>query len=124
MDPNLLSSNAEFIFNVDDNCAALKINRAIYLRILGKAVEQTQKDLIEIDSALAQGKFDIVQALAHRFKGDYGNMRIASLSSIARELNELAKTTQDPAQAAMLLQTFKAHFQQLQDGLQRALGSV
>lgn len=88
------------------------------MRILAKAVTQTQKDLMDLEAALAVGNFDTVQSLSHRLKGDYGNMRVMALSSVARDLNIIAKTTKDKEQSLSLLKTFHDYFQQLQQALQ------
>lgn len=104
-------------FNVEENCVALKINREIYLRILAKAVEQTERDILELEAALPVENFEKVQAIAHRLKGDYGNMRVEALSTVARDLNNVAKTTKDKEQSSHLLKTFKDTFQKLQKAL-------
>ena len=107
--------------NFEENSAALKISKDIYLRILAKAIEQTEKDLPELEGWLAEGQFDKVQTLSHRLKGDFGNLRIMLLSDVAKQLNELSKTTKDKTQAGQLFNAFKDSFQQLKQLYQEAM---
>lgn len=124
MSQNHPSTNKPSSFNFDENCAALKISRDIYLRILAKAVEQTEKDLQDIATALPIDNFESVQAIAHRLKGDYGNLRIMTLSSVAKQLNDIAKTTKDKDQSILLLKALQDDFLQLQQALRAAQGST
>lgn len=101
--------------DIDHNSAELKISRDIYLRILGKALEQTTKDAGEMDIALSDRNFDKIQALSHRWKGDYANLRINELSEIARQLNNLVKDAPDPEASQRLYDEFKTHFKQLNE---------
>ncbi|HPB67749.1 MAG TPA: Hpt domain-containing protein [Candidatus Omnitrophota bacterium] len=78
--------------NVDKNCEQLKIGRDIYLRILNKAVIQTTTDIAALEKALNGEDWDTVQTLSHRLKGDYDNMRITDLSSVARTMNVMVKS--------------------------------
>ncbi|MFA5262056.1 MAG: Hpt domain-containing protein [Candidatus Omnitrophota bacterium] len=78
--------------NVDKNCEQLKIGRDIYLRILNKAVVQTTGDIVELEKALNGGDWDTVQKVSHRLKGDYDNMRITDMSSVARTMNVMVKS--------------------------------
>lgn len=78
--------------NVDKNCEELKIGRDIYLRILNKAVAQTTSDIVDLEKAMNGGDWDTVQKLSHRLKGDYDNMRITDLSSVARTMNVIVKS--------------------------------
>ncbi len=80
------------VINVDKNCEQLKIGRDIYLRILNKAVVQTTTDIAALGKALNGEDWDTVQKLSHRLKGDYDNMRITDLSSVARTMNVMVKS--------------------------------
>ncbi len=104
----------EFRIDLDQNSASLKISKEIYLRILDKALGQTQKDILDLEAALPIADFSKVESIAHRWKGDYDNMRLTVLSSIARKINEIAKTTQDKEKLTQLISEFKIYYQQLQ----------
>lgn len=104
----------EPLINVEHNSQSLKISKEIYLRILAKAVAQTREDIKNLEAALPVGKFDDVQAISHRLKGDYDNMRIVRLSSLAKELNEIVRTTQDKSRMIELVTEFKDYFQKLE----------
>jgi len=108
------AGGAEFSIDLNENSASLKIGPDIYLRILSKAMGQTQKDIADLETALPVGDFANVQAIAHRLKGDYDNMRITVLSNIAKEMNEISKTSQDKDLLTKRLGDFKKHFTQLQ----------
>jgi HPt (histidine-containing phosphotransfer) domain-containing protein len=101
------------ILNIDENSAAIKISRQIYVRILGKAIEQSEKDLQELEQAFSKDQFEIVQTISHRLKGDYGNLRIAAFSEIARQINEVSKTTKDRNQTGQLVNALKEQFEEL-----------
>ena len=103
--------------DLDQNSASLSISKEIYLRILNKAVLQTQKDIAEMEEALPVADFTKLQSISHRLKGDYGNMRLAGLSGLAKEMNEIAKASQDKERFRMLLNDFKNLFLQLESFL-------
>ncbi len=99
--------------DIDKNCASLRISREIYLRILQKAVMQTTQDIKSFETALPTGDFEKIKALTHKFKGDYDNLRITEMSSLAKEMEEVAKTTQDKEHIAGLLNKFQNSFEHL-----------
>ena len=103
------------VIDIEQNAASLKIPKEIYVRILLKAIEQTQGDVAQCENAVCTGDFDVVQSIAHRLKGDYANMRIETLSGIARQMNEIAKTDKDKEKLTALLQQFKNIFVQVQE---------
>ncbi|MEW5894542.1 MAG: Hpt domain-containing protein [Candidatus Omnitrophota bacterium] len=101
----------EELINIEGACEQLKISREIYLRILFKAVEQTRQDLDRLQKACEQNDINTIQAIAHRLKGDYANLRIEQLSGIANGLNMLAKHEYDSLQAKILIDQFKVSFE-------------
>jgi HPt (histidine-containing phosphotransfer) domain-containing protein len=109
-----------FVLDFEQLSLLLKIPKEAYIRILGKAVAQTQEDIHQLEAALPVGDFEKIQAIAHRLKGDYDNMRIPALSLIARQMNELAKTTRDKSAINDLLTKFKDLFLKLQKSLEGA----
>ncbi|MDP2654271.1 MAG: Hpt domain-containing protein [Candidatus Omnitrophota bacterium] len=88
-------SQSRLNLDIRQSSAALQISEEIYLRILGKAVEQTTRDLSDLATAIAADDYEKIRAIGHRLKGDYDNMRITALSSVARQMNEIAKTSKD-----------------------------
>lgn len=103
-----------FSIDVKQNAATLSIGKDIYLRILRKALEQSTQDIQDLTAALSTGDFDKIQSLSHRFKGDYDNLRIPELSSVAKKINEISKTTKDREQVELLFSDFKGTFEKLQ----------
>ena len=99
--------------NIPQNSSSLSISPEIYLRVLQKAVQQTAQDIREMETALPVNDFAKVRAVAHKMKGDYDNLRITDMSDIAREIDEIAKTTQDKEKIAGLLNDFLSYFDQL-----------
>jgi HPt (histidine-containing phosphotransfer) domain-containing protein len=108
-------SDKQLVFDLTQNSASLHIGEDIYLRILGKAVTQTQNDISDLEKAIMGGDFEKIRAIAHRLKGDYDNMRISSLSTIAKEINEIAKTSQDKDRLSALVLDFNKLFEQLKE---------
>jgi len=106
--------------DLDQNCESLKIEKSIYLRILARAIEQTAQDIHNLETALSAGDFETVQAVSHRLKGDYDNLRITHMSAIARQMNENVKTQPDKEKLMELLNAFKADFEKLQKDVQDA----
>ena len=105
------------ILNPDQNAESLKIPREIYLRILGKAVTQTQTDIKDMEAALPFADFDKIQSISHRWKGDYDNMRITPLAILARQLNLEVKTGRDKEKIVEFLTQFTQVFFQLETEL-------
>ena len=102
---------AEEQFNIFTASEELKIPKEIYLRIVVKAIEQTEKDLLVLRSAHERNDIETVQAISHRLKGDYANLRVTILSVIAAQLNVLAKGNYDCDQALNLIAEFSKAFE-------------
>ena len=111
-------SKHKLIFNLEKNSQELKITIDIYRKILSSAIEQTQYDISDIENALADAKFEKIAEISHRIKGDYGNMRIEQLSSLARKMQQVSKEDKDKEQLLMLTNEFKNFFSQLKTILQ------
>ena len=109
------------ILNPQQNADSLKIPKDIYLRILGKAVLQTLTDIRDMETALPVADFDKMQSISHRWKGDYDNMRITTLSMIAREMNQEIKQGHDKEKIAEFLGKFKDIFFRLETELAEAV---
>jgi HPt (histidine-containing phosphotransfer) domain-containing protein len=105
------------ILDPEQNAESLKIPKDIYLRILGKAVAQTQTDIKDLEMALPFSDFEKIQSISHRWKGDYDNMRITALAMVARQLNLEVKAGRDKDKIIALLTEFKDIFFQLQTEL-------
>lgn len=100
--------------DLDQNSASLRIPKDIYVRILTKAMEQTQQDINDLFAALPIDDFEKFQAITHRLKGDYDNMRISALSVLAKEMNNIVRTNPDKEKLSVLLADFKTCFDKLQ----------
>ena len=107
---------------IAQNSSSLSISPEIYLRILQKAVQQTAQDIREMEAALPVDDFTKVKAVAHKMKGDYDNLRITDMSNIAREIDEIAKASQDKEKVAVLLNEFLLYFQQLKAFIVKQVG--
>lgn len=102
------------LINPEQNAESLKIPKAIYLRILSKAVSQTQVDIKDIETALPFADFDKIQSISHRWKGDYDNMRLPVVAAIARQLNLEVKSGRDKDKIITFLNQFKEIFLQIE----------
>ena len=94
------------IVDIQRACDELKIGKEIYLRIARRALDQTGNDIGSLRLAHQSSDIDQIKAIAHKLKGDYGNLRIDSLSCIARKLDALAKDNYDGESAAALIEEF------------------
>ena len=74
----------EDTFNIQTACNELKINKEIYLRIVLRAVEQTTTDIAALGQAHQVDDVTAIQAIAHRLKGDYANLRVERLTALAK----------------------------------------
>ena len=108
-----MSAAKSLNLDVAKNSASLSITPEIYMRILQKAVLQTAQDIREMETALPMDDFTKVKAVAHKMKGDYDNLRITDMSSLAREIDEISRTSQDKERIALLLNEFAMYFEQL-----------
>lgn len=109
------NSGATPAFDLEKNCASLKISKEIYLRILGKAVQQTSQDLRDLNTALKADDKETIQRISHRLKGDYDNLRLSDMAQIARGMNEMIKADQyDKLSMSRSYQQFLTLFMQLQ----------
>ena len=95
------ANHAPVTLDVDANSADLKISKDIYIRILDKAMSQTELDLQELRAAVTNNDLEKVQLLSHRMKGDYANLRIQSLSLAAKVMNDAMKESR-PDSAVLL----------------------
>lgn len=98
----------------EKNSGSLKISQDIYLRILRKAVEQTHRDLAQFEGALQADDFETLKSISHRLKGDYDNLRITDLSSLARAINDSAKSGGDKEKIAGWFEEFRKRFRELE----------
>lgn len=108
-------------FSVYKACDELKINKEIYLRIVMKAFEQTAADLLKLHTAHAANDIPAIQAIAHRLKGDYANLRMKALSDAAAELNMLAKTEYNATRALELIEQFHVVFEEMKLAIEGVL---
>jgi len=111
---------AEECFDIARACEELKIDKTIYLRIVFRAIDQTLNDLKQLHQANQDGDIASVQAISHRLKGDYANLRINHLSDIARQLNILAKENYNAQEAAVLIEQFENVFEKMKIVLQES----
>ena len=100
-------------FNFDKNSAELRIDRSIYLGILKNALDQTAIDVDALDLAFAEKDILMIQAISHRWKGDFANLRLAPLAEIAKQLNDASKTENDFKVFKKIFDQFRAGFNEL-----------
>ncbi|MFA5087515.1 MAG: Hpt domain-containing protein [Candidatus Omnitrophota bacterium] len=112
-DPAAPEGAKKLVIDVGLNSQSLHISPEIYVRILQKAVQQTSKDLQDLGGALPLNDYEKVKAISHKLKGDYDNLRITEMSSIAKEINKLAAVGQDKERSADLINEFSHYFDQL-----------
>ena len=99
-----------FNLDVERNSNILKISKELYLKILGKAITQTEQDLHNVEAALPLDQFATIEAVTHRWKGDFDNLRVTALSDLAKQMNQLARLNQDKEKIVELLNQFREYF--------------
>lgn len=99
-------------------CDELKISKEIYLRIALKAVEQTAEELDDLRQAHLSSDIEKLKAMAHRFKGDYANLRIGVLSESAVKLEESVRNNDDWENSSALIEQFITIFQRVKEFLE------
>ena len=72
-----------------------------------------------MEAALPADDLPAVQAISHRLKGDYDNLRITALAHAAKEINYIAKTSNDKLLIYEYLAKFKAAHRDLCAELKR-----
>ncbi|OGX25339.1 MAG: hypothetical protein A2787_02695 [Omnitrophica WOR_2 bacterium RIFCSPHIGHO2_01_FULL_48_9] len=105
--------NKKLLVDLAQNSSSLHITPQIYLRILQKAIDQTSQDIKDMESALPISDYPKVQTITHKLIGDYENLRITMLSSLARQMNVMVKAQQDTEKIVLLLNDFVTYFEQL-----------
>lgn len=108
-----MTGSPQLNINIEANSKDLNIKPQIYVRVLQKAVLQTSQDILALETALPVDDYDQVKAIAHKFKGDYDNLRITDMSSLARQIEDIAKNSRDKEKIAGLTQNFIGYFDQL-----------
>lgn len=103
----------------DKKCQELNIPKAVYMRILQKAIAQSSQDMTELENAGASHDIEKVKAISHRMKGDFGNLRMDEIALVSRQINELAKQGQISDQILTLIRKLKIDL----EGLQKAFNA-
>jgi len=107
------------MINVELACQELKIPKEIYLKILGRAIEQTTTDLSGMAEAFQSGSVERLQAVSHKIKGDYGNLRVLPISETAKQLNDLTRASYDQSKAEPLVELLQQQFETLKESFQQ-----
>jgi len=108
-----MDSNHQLSIDFDKNSADLSISKDIYLRILDKGIAQTQLDMPQLDKFIEEENADEIKQITHRLKGDFYNMRIDPLSSLAKQMEDIAKSHMNKDELKILLNDFKNLLEQL-----------
>lgn len=111
----------EEAFNIQNACAELKIGEDTYLRIMRRAFTQTDNDLEELKKAYQKEDLEGIQAISHRLKGDYANLRVERLAVIAKALSDLLKASYDHQKSGELIEDFSEHYLIVKDFVQKKL---
>ena len=91
----------------------LHIPQEVYERIVKNSFVPTQQDIFNFEKAMTQDDYKTMHAIAHRLKGTYSNLRIETLSVIAKEINEIVLTGQGKEKVLILFNDFKSKFEQI-----------
>ena len=114
----------DFTLDVDAISAELQIGRDVYIRIVTKAIPQTEQDLADLEASLSAGDYIRIAAIAHRLKGTFDNMRITAIAMLARRMNDSAKTSSGSDDIALLLNQCKGYFEKLKALVGRLAGGI
>ncbi|MBF0620214.1 MAG: Hpt domain-containing protein [Candidatus Omnitrophica bacterium] len=89
----------------------LQLPRAIYLRIAKMAVLEGQKDMAELEQAVAGEDLKQIQAISHRLKGAAANLGLDMVALPATEMNNLSKGPENMARIKELSAQIKQAFE-------------
>jgi HPt (histidine-containing phosphotransfer) domain-containing protein len=107
------NQNTQLFIDCKANSDKLQITEEIYLRILKKAIQQTNGDYKGLKEAFAVHDFERIQSISHRLKGDYDNLRIQEMSSLAKQINENVMGELDLQKLKDWIQQFGVFLEQL-----------
>ncbi len=88
----------------------LSIPVDVYKSILISSFTQCDTDLIALEKGIEQQNHEDIQAIAHRIKGVYANLRIDHVSKIAASIDELSKAESDIAEISKLCPQLKSAY--------------
>ncbi len=77
-------------FNVEKISKELHIQKDVYLKIVNSFFKMVFEDVEAIENAIQKNNLQKIYLGAHKIKGSAGNLRIDSVSSIAKEIEENA----------------------------------
>jgi len=106
-------------FDIKAISGKLHIPPEVYERIIRNSLVTTQKDLDDLKAAMAEDNYKEMQAIAHRLKGIYSNLRVEELHAAAEQMEAAAKTGKKKNDFIRFFEEFGAHFAELKDFLNK-----
>ncbi len=91
----MVNDNDEWRNLIEENSKTLHISPETYLNIVSSSIVQTDKDISELENAIDNRDYSLIQPIAHRLKGVYGNLRLDMLYKTAEAIDILAKQKDD-----------------------------
>ncbi len=113
MDEGIFSPRSDWESLIKENSRTLHIAPEVYLKILSSSINQGEKDIKELESAIGSENFSLIQPLAHRLKGVYGNLRLEALYKTAEAIDSFAKEHRDIERIREQFVLFKKAFEEL-----------
>ena len=99
--------------NVDEGVARCVNNEPFYLKMVGKAIDETAAKLPLLKEAVNAGNLDVAFEICHGLKGILGNLSLTPLFAIAGEMSDLLKNHQE-ADYPAYYERLEARFNELQ----------
>ena len=76
--------------NIDHIAISIGIDKGTLLNLFSLFIQQTAADLLDIQAAVKQKKWDILKQTAHSIKGAALNMELKEIAAAAKEIEQKA----------------------------------
>lgn len=96
----------------------MHIDADMYKKILQSTVDTTVPDLPKLEQAIDAGDFETIQAISHRLKGTFLNLRLENIAAPMVEIDALSKAREGLEAMKPHLEKFNGLFQILKSALE------
>lgn len=97
--------------NLQTAADELQLPLEVFMEIVNESMEPTKQDMAALDDAVASGNFKDIQTVSHKLKGTFGNLRLDSLVSKSKRINDLSKQEEGIDEIRQLLPSLSEDFE-------------
>ncbi len=91
IDPNLQAQVKE---KLSAAAAEMELPLEVFMEIVGESMGPTAEDMVKLGEVVESGNYEDIQAISHKMKGTFGNLRLDSLVGNAGRINDLSKNAE------------------------------